>query len=88
MFIWTFRRPNQSIIKSIKEDSSIILVLICIFTLFIHIMVISFSYELNHAINDVLAMPPDKIYHVGMKLRETYAASRVVDRMQEIFKIS
>jgi len=52
-FIWTIRRPNKSLIKSIRdEDFSYTLLVICAITMLIHIYVICNSYELNSFIND------------------------------------
>jgi len=54
-FIWTIRRPNKSLIKSIKdEDFSYTLLIICLITLSLHIYVICNSYELNNTINNTL----------------------------------
>ena len=56
-FIWTIRRPNKSLIKSIKdEDFSYTLLIICLVTLSLHIYVICNSYELNNTINNVLKL--------------------------------
>ncbi|MHA1294488.1 MAG: cation-translocating P-type ATPase [Promethearchaeota archaeon] len=55
-FIWTFRRPNKSIIESIKNEFSFTLFFICMFTLTIHILVIMSSYQLNYYINDVYGL--------------------------------
>ncbi|MFX1499560.1 MAG: cation-translocating P-type ATPase [Promethearchaeota archaeon] len=55
-FIWTFRRPNKSLYKSVKEELSYTLLLICIFTLGLHILYICFSYTANYYINDVLGL--------------------------------
>lgn len=56
-FIWTIRRPNKSLIKSIKdEDFSYMLLIICLITLSLHIYVICNSYELNSTINDELKL--------------------------------
>ncbi|MFX1316137.1 MAG: cation-translocating P-type ATPase [Promethearchaeota archaeon] len=52
-FIWTFRRPNRSIIKSLKEELSIAVLVVCLFTLGIHILHICFSYQVNYYINEV-----------------------------------
>ncbi|MFW9940832.1 MAG: cation-translocating P-type ATPase [Candidatus Thorarchaeota archaeon] len=52
-FIWTFRRPNKSFYRSIKEELSITLLLICLFTLALHVLFICFSYSVNYYINDV-----------------------------------
>jgi len=42
--------------------------------------------SLTRAIHEVLAMPADEIHRIGLKLRETYAAAKVVDRMCEVFE--
>ena len=55
-FIWTIRRPNKSIIKSFKDEFSIILFIISIVTISLHVLVIMFSYELNKAINETLGL--------------------------------
>ncbi|MHA1149014.1 MAG: cation-translocating P-type ATPase [Promethearchaeota archaeon] len=55
-FIWTFRRPNQSIVKSIKEETSYTLLFVLAFTMMLHVLVICFSASLNYAINDVLSL--------------------------------
>ncbi|MFW9988776.1 MAG: cation-translocating P-type ATPase [Candidatus Odinarchaeota archaeon] len=55
-FIWTFRRPNKSLYKSLKEELSYTLLLICIFTLGLHILYICFSYPVNYYINDVFGL--------------------------------
>ena len=52
-FIWSFRRPNKSLLKSIKGEFNISLFLICTFTLGIHILHINFSYVVNTYINDI-----------------------------------
>jgi Ca2+-transporting ATPase len=52
-FIWTFRRPNKSLIKSIKEEFSFSLFLISIFTLGLHVLFICFSYQVNFYVNEV-----------------------------------
>ncbi|TFG04250.1 MAG: cation-transporting P-type ATPase, partial [Promethearchaeota archaeon] len=55
MFIWTFRRPNKSLLKSFKdEDFSYTLLIICLITLSLHVYVICNSYELNDTINNLL----------------------------------
>jgi Ca2+-transporting ATPase len=56
IFIWTIRRPNKSIFKSIKEEFSLILFIIGSFTLMIHILLIIFSYPINYFVNDYLGM--------------------------------
>ncbi|MFX1337773.1 MAG: cation-translocating P-type ATPase [Promethearchaeota archaeon] len=56
-FIWTMRRPNKSLIKSLRdEDFSYTLLIICTITMLFHIYVICNSYELNSLINDELKL--------------------------------
>ncbi|MFX0027889.1 MAG: cation-translocating P-type ATPase [Candidatus Hermodarchaeota archaeon] len=55
-FIWTFRRPNMSLLKSLKEERNNILLIVCLFTLAIHILYICFSYSVNYYINDVFGL--------------------------------
>ncbi|MFX0038402.1 MAG: cation-translocating P-type ATPase [Promethearchaeota archaeon] len=55
-FIWTFRRPNKSIYRSIKEELSFSLLLVCLFTMVLHILYISFSYIVNYYVNDVIGL--------------------------------
>jgi len=52
-FIWTFRRPNKSLYKSLKEEFSHSLLIICLFTLALHTAYIFFSYLVNFYVNDV-----------------------------------
>ncbi|MFX1591604.1 MAG: cation-translocating P-type ATPase [Promethearchaeota archaeon] len=52
-FIWTFRRPNKSLYRSLKEELSVSLLVICIFTLVLHALYICFSYLVNYYVNDV-----------------------------------
>jgi Ca2+-transporting ATPase len=57
MFIWSFRRPNKSVIKSLKEeDFSYALLFICIITLGLHFLIIFNSYIVNNMINNVLKL--------------------------------
>jgi len=56
MFIWTFRRPNKSIYKSVTQDFSLSLLIVLIFTLIIHVLVITFSRDVNYYINDVFGL--------------------------------
>ena len=56
MFIWAFRRPNKSIIKSLREEFSPILFIICAFTLALHALFICFSYFVNYYINIVMGL--------------------------------
>ncbi|MFW9901357.1 MAG: cation-translocating P-type ATPase [Candidatus Thorarchaeota archaeon] len=55
-FIWTIRRPNKSLFKSLKEEFSFSLLVICLFTLILHILYISFSYLVNYYVNDVFGL--------------------------------
>ncbi|MFO7795787.1 MAG: cation-transporting P-type ATPase [Promethearchaeia archaeon] len=55
-FIWTFRRPNKQLIKSIKEEFSLKLFLVVLFTLLIHILLVLFSYPVNNVINNILGL--------------------------------
>ncbi|MFU8894419.1 MAG: glycosyltransferase family 4 protein [Luteolibacter sp.] len=41
---------------------------------------------LRPAIDEALAMPADEIRRIGLKLRETYAAEKVVDRIVAVFE--
>lgn len=56
MFVWSFRRPNKSIFKSIKEEPSYVLLVACVATLFIHFSLIFFSYRINYLFNDLLGL--------------------------------
>jgi len=56
MFIWTFRRPNKSILKSLKEDFCLSLFIVSLFTLAIHVLYILFSYQVNYHVNDVFGL--------------------------------
>ncbi|TFF89895.1 MAG: cation-translocating P-type ATPase [Promethearchaeota archaeon] len=56
IFIWTIRRPNQSLIKSIRNEFSPILFIIGTFTLLIHVLLVIFSYPVNSFINDVIKL--------------------------------
>ncbi|MBY9019839.1 MAG: cation-translocating P-type ATPase [Candidatus Lokiarchaeota archaeon] len=51
-FIWTFRRPNKSLIKSLKEEFSLILLVISLFTLALHVLLVLFSNTFNFYVND------------------------------------
>lgn len=55
-FIWTIRRPNKSLIKSFKEEFSVILFIISILTISLHVLVIMFSFSLNNSINNTLGL--------------------------------
>ncbi|MFW9878324.1 MAG: cation-translocating P-type ATPase [Candidatus Thorarchaeota archaeon] len=55
-FIWTFRRPNKSLYRSVKEEFSLSLLVICIFTLTLHVLFICFSYSVNYYINEVFGL--------------------------------
>jgi Ca2+-transporting ATPase len=52
-FIWTFRRPNKSMYKSFKEELSYSLLVVCLFTLALHVLYILFSQTVNHYVNDI-----------------------------------
>jgi Ca2+-transporting ATPase len=52
-FIWGFRRPNKSIIQSIRGEFNLSLFLITLGTLTIHILFINFSQTVNSYVNDV-----------------------------------
>jgi Ca2+-transporting ATPase len=55
-FIWTFRRPNMSLWKSIKDEWNTSLLVVCLFTLTLHILFICFSNSVNYYINDVFGL--------------------------------
>ncbi|MFX1478689.1 MAG: cation-translocating P-type ATPase [Promethearchaeota archaeon] len=55
-FIWNFRRPNMSLLKSIKDERNLSLLIICLFTLTLHILFICFSSTVNYYINDVFGL--------------------------------
>jgi hypothetical protein len=55
-FIWTFRRPNKSLRRSLKEELNYSLLAICLFTLAIHILFVCFSYNVNYYINDLFGL--------------------------------
>ena len=55
-FIWTFRRPNKSLYRSIKEEFNISLFIICLLTLGLHILYICFSYAANYYVNIVFGL--------------------------------
>ncbi len=55
-FIWTFRRPNKSLYRSIKEEISYSLLVICLFTLALHTLYILFSYSVNYYVNTVFGL--------------------------------
>ncbi|MFX1238043.1 MAG: cation transporting ATPase C-terminal domain-containing protein, partial [Promethearchaeota archaeon] len=55
-FVWSFRRLNKPITKSIKEEFNVVLLLVCIFTLSIHILLVVFSYPVNTLINETLGL--------------------------------
>ena len=52
-FIWTFRRPNKSLYRSLKEELSRSLLIICLFTLALHTLYICLSNMVNYYVNDV-----------------------------------
>jgi len=51
-FIWTFRRPNKSIFKSLKEEFCRSLLVITLFTLALHVLFVLFSQTVNYYVND------------------------------------
>ncbi|MBY9009736.1 MAG: cation-transporting P-type ATPase [Candidatus Lokiarchaeota archaeon] len=51
-FIWTFRRPNKSLIKSLKNEFSLTLLVISLFTLALHVLFVFSSNTVNYYIND------------------------------------
>jgi len=51
-FIWTFRRPNKSLFKSLKDEFSLTLLVISLFTLALHILFVLFSNAANYYVND------------------------------------
>jgi len=53
-FIWTFRRPNKSAYRSIKEEMSYSILFICLFALGIHIFIVLFSSQVNSLINNIV----------------------------------
>ena len=55
-FIWTVRRPNMSLLKSIKDERNTSLLAVCLFTLTLHILFVCFSYSVNYYVNDVLGL--------------------------------
>ncbi|NHJ20161.1 MAG: cation-transporting P-type ATPase [Candidatus Lokiarchaeota archaeon] len=52
MFIWSIRRPNKNLFKSITKEFSPALFLICVFTLALQVLFVSFSQPVNYYIND------------------------------------
>ncbi len=50
-FVWSFRRPNMSLIRSIREEKSYSLLLICFFTIGLHMLLIIFSQVVNYTVN-------------------------------------
>ena len=60
LFIWTFRRPNKSLYKSLKDEISYTLLIICLFTLALHVLFICFSYTVNYYVNDVFGLDLNK----------------------------
>ncbi|MFW9830069.1 MAG: cation-translocating P-type ATPase, partial [Candidatus Thorarchaeota archaeon] len=55
-FIWSIRRPNKSLFKSIKEEFSWKLLIISLFTLSLHILHICFSAPINYFINEATGL--------------------------------
>ncbi|MFX0010492.1 MAG: HAD-IC family P-type ATPase, partial [Candidatus Hermodarchaeota archaeon] len=52
MFIWSIRRPNKNLFKSVREEFSPTLFLICVFTLALQVLFVTFSQPVNFYIND------------------------------------
>ncbi len=55
-FIWSFRRPNKSLVVSLKEELNGTLLFICLFTLSLHALVVIFSQAVNETINETLGL--------------------------------
>ncbi|MFX0003862.1 MAG: cation-translocating P-type ATPase [Candidatus Hermodarchaeota archaeon] len=55
-FIWTFRRPNKSLYRSLKDELSYSLLVVCLFTMALHALFICFSYIVNYYVNDVFGL--------------------------------
>jgi len=51
-FIWTFRRPNKSIFKSLKEEYCRSLLIVSLFTLALHVLFVLFSQTVNYYVNE------------------------------------
>ena len=51
-FIWTFRRPNKSIFKSLKEEFCRSLLIVSLFTLALHVLFVLFSQTVNYYVNE------------------------------------
>ncbi|NVM46208.1 MAG: cation-transporting P-type ATPase [Candidatus Lokiarchaeota archaeon] len=52
MFIWSIRRPNKNLFKSVKEEFSLALFIICLLTLTLHILYVVFSQQVNYYVNE------------------------------------
>ncbi|TXT63419.1 MAG: Calcium-transporting ATPase 1 [Promethearchaeota archaeon] len=52
--VWTARRPNKSLLKSVQEEFSLVLFFISIITFLIHFIAVTFSLNFNSFINDIL----------------------------------
>jgi len=55
-FFWSFRRPNKSLLKSFFGEFSFTLFIVSVFTLSIHVLAVTFSYSVNHTINDIMGL--------------------------------
>jgi Ca2+-transporting ATPase len=55
-FFWSFRRPNKSLLKSFFGEFSFTLFIVSFFTLSIHVLAVTFSYSVNHTINDIMGL--------------------------------
>lgn len=52
MFIWSIRRPNKNLYKSLTEEFSFALFLICFLTLTLHVLYVLFSQQVNYYVNE------------------------------------
>ncbi|MHA2181397.1 MAG: cation-translocating P-type ATPase [Promethearchaeota archaeon] len=55
-FIWTIRRPNKSLYRSVKEELNTSLLFICLITLGLHTLYVCFSYSVNYYVNIVFGL--------------------------------
>ncbi len=58
----------------------------------LHVATSKGGFNLEHseslflALNEIMSMTPSEVRECGFKLRETYAASKIADRMMEVFR--
>jgi Ca2+-transporting ATPase len=52
LFIWSIRRPNKNILKSLTKEFSPTLFIICLLTLALHVLYIVFSQPVNYYVNE------------------------------------